>query len=130
MAKDGLRRARPGKFEGGLFINEYVYDLSLEGWADQEGDVSEIGVVYNRLHLGPEGLERIEEIAKENKDTLTDEERDLISDSYGAILEEGEQGFVSVDWIDTKKEYEKKWKEIEDEVASIYEEIEEQGEGE
>jgi len=124
MPKDGLRRARLGKFEGGLLINQYVYDLTLEGWGDSEGDVSEIGVVYDALELGPEALQRIEEIAKEDRDELTDEKRDLIKNSYGAILEEGEQGFVGVEYFDTEKEFDAAWKKIEEGVAEMYEEIE------
>ncbi len=117
----GLRRARLGKFEGGLFINQYVYDLTLEGWGDGTGDVSEIGVYYSSVELGPEALKRVEEIVDEEGDKLTPEERALIIDSYGAIVSENDQGFVSVDYYEDQESFEDDWKRIEKEIDEIYE---------
>lgn len=112
-----IRRYGPGKFN--TKIDSYVYDLSTQGFDDwSEGDVSEDGVNCTGISLGPEALEEVEKAAAEAKDTLTQEERDLIRDSYGAILSENEQGFVAVDYYDTEKEYEKDHEEIADDLGS------------
>ncbi len=124
----GIRRYGPGKFD--TILDSYVYRLSLDG-AESVGDVSEIGIVYSRVKLGPDAVKDIEaEIEREKDDPLTDEERELVKDSFGAILTENDQGFVSVDYFDTEKEYNSDWKEIEEEVDSMYEEEEEEEEEE
>lgn len=115
----GIRRYGPGKFN--TILDSYVYELSLDGGSDDCGDVGEIGIIYSRLELGSEALDAIKAEAVEDGDTLTSEEETLIKDSFGAILTENDQGFVSVDYIKTKKEYDKDWKEIEEEVEDMYE---------
>lgn len=123
-----IRRYGPGKFN--TILDSYVYSLSLDGDDWQEGDVSEQGVVCSGVTLGPEALEYVEKLAAEAKDTLTQEERDLIRDSYGAILSENEQGFVAVDYYDTKKEYDSDHEEIADDLSPEEEEGDEQADDE
>ncbi|MGI0150057.1 MAG: hypothetical protein ACREDF_11080 [Thermoplasmata archaeon] len=119
----GIRRYGPGKFD--TILDSYVFSLSLDG-ADTVGDVSEIGIVYSRIELGADAVKGIErEIEREKDDPLTDEEHELVSGSFGAILTENDQGFVSVDYFETEKEYESDWKEIEEEVDSMYADTEE-----
>ncbi len=127
---DGLRPyPHPGKFEGGLLVDPYVYALTLEGWGDGLGDVSEMGYFWTALGLGPEALKRIRKIAlEEDKETLTREEKGLIQGSYGAIVEETEQGFVDVTYYDTKAELDRKWARIERDVEEFYAETEEKEE--
>jgi hypothetical protein len=116
---NGIRRYGPGKFN--TILDSYVYDLSLDG-ADTLGDVSEIGIVYSAVDLGPDALADIEKsVAKGNDGPLTPEERRLIEKSAGAILTENDQGFVSVDYFDTEDELDKDWEEIESEVDDMYE---------
>ena len=113
----GIRRYGLGKFK--LAIDEYVYRLSLDG-VETIGDVSEIGIAYYRLELGPDALKDIEEeIRREKGDPLTEEEKDLIRNSYGAILAEDDRGFVYVYYAGTKREYDAKWAEIEEEVNAL-----------
>lgn len=124
----GLRRyADPGKFEGELHIAQYVYALVMEGWGDTAGDVQEYGHVYNAIELGEDALKRIEEIAKEGGDELTKDEKNLIKDAHGAIMSEGDQGFVSVEFFGKKKKFEDAWDGIESDIEKFYEEQEEEG---
>lgn len=123
----GIRRYGPGKFD--TILDSYVYGLSLDGGAEDAGDVSEIGIVYSRIELGPDAVKDIEEkLAQDKEEPLTPEERELLEQSFGAILTENDQGFVSVDYFETKKEYDKDWKEVEAEVEEMYEGGEEEGE--
>ncbi|MGH9389852.1 MAG: hypothetical protein ACRD1Z_09565 [Vicinamibacteria bacterium] len=125
---EGIRRYGPGKFD--TILDSYVYILSLDG-ADTVGDVSEIGIVYSRIEFGSDAVRDIErEIEREKDDPLTDEERELVRGSFGAILTENDQGFVSVDYFETEKAYNSDWKKIEEEVDSMYEDTEEEGEEE
>lgn len=119
----GLRRyAHPGKFEGELHIAQYVWGLTMEGWGEGAGDVSEIGFYATAVGLGgDEAVEAVERLAKEDGDVLTAEERKLIKESAGAIVRESDQGFVSVKFHDKEKDFDKAWKEIEDEVEEFYE---------
>lgn len=123
--QEGLRRyAHPGKFEGELHIAQYVYALVMEGWGDTAGSVPDYGQVYNALDMGEEALKRIEEIAKEEGDALTPAERNLILKSAGAIMSEGEQGFVGVEFHETKAALDKAWDEIEAGIEEFDEELE------
>jgi len=119
-----IRSYGPGKFDN--IIDSYVYALSGEGWTTEEvGDVGDFGW-YGWFELGPEALKRTEEIAADERDRLDPEERELIRESYGVILSEDEQGFVSVDYFDTEKELKRRWAKIEAEAEEFYEEAEEE----
>lgn len=129
----GIRRYGPGKYN--LIVDSYVHSTILEGMGDEScGDVSEIGWAADSVLLGPDSLEEIERIASEDKSGLrgglTDEERDLLKESYGAIVVENDQGFVSVDYYDNKKEFDKDWAEVQDDAEGDDEEGEEEEEEE
>jgi hypothetical protein len=127
---DGIRRYGPGKFD--TIVDSYVYDLINSGWgAESCGDVSEVGFYAESVDLGDdEAVEAVEKVAKENGDTLTEEEKELILESVGAIMVENDQGFVSIDYYDDEKEMDKDWAEIEEDASPEDEEEEESEEEE
>jgi hypothetical protein len=115
----GIRRYGPGKYN--TILDSYIHSMVLEGMGGEScGDVSEVGFAADQIELGDEeALKEVERIAAENSgDMLTQEEKDMVLDSYGAILVENEQGFVTVDYYDDEKEEEldKDWEEIEDDA--------------
>lgn len=126
----GIRRYGPGKYN--TILDSYIHSMVLEGMGDLScGDVTEVGFSADSIGLGDEeALKEVERLAAENNDTLTQEERDMVLDSYGAILVENEQGFVTVDYYDDEKEEEldKDWTEIEDDASVDGEEGESEGE--
>jgi hypothetical protein len=117
----GIRRYGPGKFN--TIIDAVVYDMINSGMGGEScGDVSEVGFAAETLLLGPEILKEAEEVASElpgpRGEPLTDEEKDLLKESYAAIMVENDQGFVTVDYYDDKKEFEKDWEEIQDDASA------------
>jgi hypothetical protein len=114
----GIRRYGPGKFN--TILDSYIYAMIGEGMgAESCGDVSEVGFAAELIELGDaDALKEVERIAKEEGDELTQEEKDMILESAGAIMVENEQGFVSVDYYDTEKEMKKDWAEIEEDASS------------
>jgi hypothetical protein len=115
MAK-GIRRYGFGKFS--TILDSYVYALTLGGLGEGViGDVDEIGYAAEGILLGPDSLPDIEWAAKEQGDKLTQEERDLVARSYGAIVIEDNQGFVAVDYYDNEKEFKEDLQELEDQAS-------------
>ena len=113
------RKSFPGKFNSDL--DGYVYDLSLDGCADQTGDCQTFNN-YSGVRLGREMVPEIAKDAARQGEFLKKEDLKTVRDHYGAILEENNQGFVGVEYIKTKREYDKKWNEIEEEYAEFCEE--------
>jgi hypothetical protein len=103
-----LRRVEsPGKFEGGLVIDEAIYDLCNSGMSDaSEGDVQEHGHAYE-LVRAPISLDE-----SDAPDLTPDERAYLRSLGGGAILTENSQGFVSVTYYDTAEAVDAAWDRI------------------
>jgi len=101
-----------GKFSSAL--DELLYAAVLEGWAGEEaGDVSEQGYHYDFIPLmGIESVRELELNLKEQFEQLSEEEKQMLEDAHGAIVEENDQGFVAVELFDSRKEAEEKWEEI------------------
>lgn len=115
----GIRRYGPGKFDN--IIDGYVYELSMDGsWGEQAGDSGTSGF-YASVRLGRNGLKAILENMKDQGDKPTLAEAKLVRSSYGAVCREGDQGFVSCEYYDTKAELEKDWKKVEAHVAEFSE---------
>jgi hypothetical protein len=118
----GIRRYGPGKFN--TILDSVIYQMIGEGMGDEScGDVSEVGFYAEKIGLGPDAVKEAERIIDENGDgPLTDEERKMIEESVGAIMAENDQGFVTVDYYDKEKEFDKDWAEVEDDASGEDEE--------
>jgi len=123
--REDPRRASLGKFEGGYHIDGYIWDLSGDGFVNEEaGDEQENGKWFGLMKGAL--LKDIQKKAKENKDRLTKGEREYLANSKGAIVSEDDQGFVGVTVYKDETEMKKDWKEIEDEIAEFYKDSEEE----
>jgi hypothetical protein len=117
-----------GKFEGQPLIAEYVHILTMDGGVDEEmsfdGDPW-LGLIVLQPRQVDTFRDAVETVAEGYKDKLTREERKLLDDLSGIILEETGQGFVNVGFYTKKqkKELEKEWGKLEKE----YERWEEKG---
>ena len=105
-----IRAYGPGKFD--KVIDSYVYALSLDGCGEEAGDVQTTNH-FCTVHLGREGAKAILDEAAREGDALTPEESRLVRSHFGAIIEENDQGFVTVSYFKTKAALDKKWQTIE-----------------
>ncbi len=96
-----------GKFD--TILDEYVYQVSLDGGPDEEcGDSSSGAGWYGLMRDG-------KTIFRDNDpflETLNEAEHSLLESSAGVILFEDTQGFVSVDYFEDAAELERIWAEI------------------
>lgn len=128
-----LRRyPSPGKFEGGLVIDDYVYQAAGEWGAEYIGDIDVTGFIATPLS-GDEPhetgfFEGIERNAEEAGDILTPDEKRFLKNMAGAIVIEDSFGFVNVEYFETKKVFDDEIKWFEKEYENALEEIEEYGE--
>ena len=109
--ENGIRPYGPGKFHN--IIDSYVYELTLNGGADEEVSLGDGNGWYGFMHLSPAAKSEINAVAAEQDDELTDEETDLLSESVAVILFERSDGIVGADWFDDLKKAEADWAEIE-----------------
>lgn len=116
-AEDGIRSYGPGKFY--TVLDSYVHEFTLDGGVDEEAGSGEGNGWYGLVRLDDGSRKRIREIAAEEKDELTEEEEDLLNDNVVVILFERSDGIVEADWFDKKREAEKAWAGIEEEMADI-----------
>ena len=126
----GIRGYGPGKFN--TILDSVIYDMIGQGMGHEScGDVSEVGFFAESILLDDaDALKDVEKAADESGDSpLTEEEKELIEGSYAAIMTENEQGFVAVDYYETKEEFESDWKEIQEEASGEGDEEEEGEEG-
>jgi hypothetical protein len=121
--KNGLRSYGPGKFTN--VVDSYVYDLSLDGWADEEmGDVETFNF-YSRFELGAQALKAVQELAKSADDKLTMSEAKLLRKSAGCIIEVHNNGFVYIEYFPSRAALDKQWTKIE----KAWDKFEGEGEG-
>lgn len=108
-----LRKAAVGKFEGGLYIDQYVYEASLEGCDDEIGDVQEQGIWYGKIYRGTTTIySMVQEQMKDDDEKLTSEEQEFLADVIGIIISEDDQGFISVDYYESDKKLKTDWDKI------------------
>jgi len=108
-----LRKADVGKFEGGLYIDQYVYEASLDGCDDEIGDVSEQGIWYGKIYRGTTTIySMVQEQMKDDDEKLTSEEQEFLADVIGIIISEDDQGFISVDYYESDKKLKTDWDKI------------------
>ena len=113
----------PGKFEGELRISEFVWDLSMQGYESAAlGDVQDFGY-YSLIPLGPEAVDDVAKQAREANVELTPAERQFIHENAGAIAREDNNGFVYVQYFDSKKTLNRSWSKLEDEYAHFLERV-------
>lgn len=102
-----IRPYGPGKFD--TIMDSIVYGASLDGGPDEEcGSVQELGW-YGLLHTPI--------LNDEERHKLTAEELRLIDASAGCILSEDSNGFVNVEYFDTKAALMSEWRETCDSVG-------------
>lgn len=95
-----LRRIdSPGKFEGGLIIDERLYEVSLNGCCEIAGDDNGTSATL----IDFEGGHGIAD------DNLTDDERAFLASQAGAILHEDSCGFVHIQYFKSRQQLEAAW---------------------
>ena len=108
----------PGKFEGELRISEFIWDLTLEGFEDEElGDVESFGY-FAKVSLGPKMLDDVARMARETGVELTPGERQFVKEQAGVILSEDNFGFVSATYFDSKERLDEVWKRLEEDYGT------------
>ncbi len=123
MSSGGIRRYGKGKFN--TILDSIIYSMIGEGMGSEScGDVSEVGFAAEMIELGDEDVvKEAERIAAESGDApLTQEEKDRLTESVGAIMVENDQGFVTVDYYDDEDELDKDWDEVQDDASTDDEE--------
>lgn len=111
MGSKSIRSYGPGKFA--TIVDSYVYEVTLDGGADEEATYPQEGSGwFGLVWIDTPTRERIREIAHEQDDRLTEEEENLLDDSKAVILFERSDGIVEVDWFDSKREAEEEWANI------------------
>jgi hypothetical protein len=118
-----LRKADLGKFEGGLYIDQYAFDITLDGVDDEIGDVSEQGIWYGKIYRGTETVySLIKKRMDDDEDKMTPEEEEYLADVIGIIVSEDDQGFVNVDYYESDEDLKKDWDKIVDDMSEDDEE--------
>lgn len=128
------RPYRLGKFD--LILDSLIYTISLEGMLDEDvGSSDELGW-YGLIRSEDKDdaidlLKLVNKHAIEQQEApLTMEECETILRARVIILREGESGFVSVSYYNSKVKGERKWKQIEKDYEEFDEERERQERGE
>jgi hypothetical protein len=106
----GIRSYGPGKFH--TILDGYAYEFTLDG-ADEELSVGDGPEWYGLIQLGADGVERIREIAKEQKDELTPDEEAFLETQAAIIFYERSDGIVEATWYGDERAAQEDWEEIE-----------------
>lgn len=114
MAKTkGIRSYGPGKFY--KLIDSYVYEITLDGGADEEVGLDDSW--YGLMRIDDDLIDRVEEIAAERHDKLTEEEMELLESNEALIFFSRSDGIVEADWYSSLQEAEDAWEEIEEDAG-------------
>ena len=118
-----LRKADLGKFEGGLYIDQYAFDITLDGVDDEIGDISEDGIWYGKIYRGTDTIySLIKKRMDDDEDKMTPDEEEYLADVVGIIVSEDDQGFVNVDYYESDEDLKKDWDKIVDDMSEDDEE--------
>ena len=115
---DTIRPYGPGKFS--TILDEYVYQVSLDGGCDEEiGSVDE-GGWFGLMRSGRTIFRDHDPLLE----TLNEAEREKLTSCAGVILSEDSNGFVYVDYYETEADLDAAWntfvsKHAEDEEGEI-----------
>jgi hypothetical protein len=112
-----IRRYGPGKYY--TILDSLVYG---GGFFDAEESYEDGNGAYALVYGGPELVRSVQDFAKGDKEELTPEELKALKATKGIIFFERSDGIVESEWFDSKKELDKAWKGIEDEIAEAHEE--------
>ena len=111
-----LRAAERGKYEGGYLIDQYVATVDV---TDETGDVGELGAWYGLQVGGGDLYDAVIEAARDDmRQELTKDEKQFLAHIAGAIVEENDQGFVTVEYYEKKKELDEAWDELSEQVST------------
>jgi hypothetical protein len=112
----------PGKFEGGLLIDEHVYAASLHGCGETVGG-DDGGESYTSVD-GP--LTDIRPTDEHGTPLLNDHEISFLASQAGAIIYEDSQGFVFVTYYEDEESYLVAWNRLVDAYATEYDDDDEE----
>lgn len=101
-----IRPYGPGKFD--TIVDQYVYQVSLDGGPDEEIGESCNGTWYGLMRHGHTIFRDHDPLLE----TLTEAEAELIKSSAGVILCEDSQGFVTVEYFETTEKLDAAWAEV------------------
>jgi hypothetical protein len=112
----GIRPYGPGKFT--TILDQYVYQVSLDGGCDEEESFGDGQGWYGIMRNGRTIFRDHDPLLE----TLNAAEQELLTSSAGVILSEDSQGFVYVSYYEDKERLERKWAEIQAQFTSDDEE--------
>ena len=102
-----IRQYGPGKFD--TVLDQYVYQVSLDGGCDDEISASDSGDNWYGMMRGGFSIFRDHDPFL---DRLNSAEREQLTSSAGVLLCEETNGFVSVGYFKTDSELDTAWNEI------------------
>jgi len=112
--EDNIRSYGPGKFN--TILDEYVYQVSLDGGCDDEISDAEASAWFGLMRNGRTIFKDHDPLLE----TLNEAEQEKLTSSAGVILSEDSNGFVYVDYYKTEDELNAAW----DRIVSDHEDIE------
>ncbi len=118
---DDIRRAGPGKFEGGTIVDSLLHVLSLDGVDDEIGEADTTGWFGLVTWESGEVVTLLNEVAEEEgEEPLNEAEVREYSPTVGAVIGENSQGFVSVKWYDDKETLRQEWDAVVEEIEKAF----------
>lgn len=124
MMARGIRSYGLGKFY--KIIDQYVYEITMDGGADREESYPEGGGWYGFVTLDSGTKKRVHDVAGEFDDELTEEEETLLDETAAIIFYERSDGIVEASWYADMKNADEDWAEIAKEFYDIYDEDEDE----
>lgn len=100
-----IRRARPGKYEGGLYL-----DAWLDALEDDDRVVSHSGLLIRQF--ANIAAAELQIAARGFGEVMTEGEAAFIKDHPFAISVDTEEGFVVVHWFETWADMNEAWSEV------------------
>lgn len=121
MNEREVRKARPGRFEGGFYMDAFVAALD-EDDVILVGDITAGGCVIRRI----DGVTAVEVQAKahETRERLTRAEWDYLLRHPFVYIVEDDAGFVRVSYFETVEDVERLWRDAERVAAARDEDFE------
>jgi hypothetical protein len=112
-----MARLGPGKFETSGALGALFYAIANEGFADEEAGDMDFGRWYARFD-GPFNLAELKKNFPEEWAELDAGDVRELMQAKGVIITEDTQGFVDIEIYKRKKDLDRVWAEIVDEVEA------------